>query len=195
MASHLFTVWGRRPAAGEEETKYNQGRLEWQEASPELELVMWCTDAPSSGEIGKSLSISYNTLAQSHQLTVVYQSCYLAAALHAYYICCKSMWQLLSIQSTLLWCCSSGLIPALVWFLYLNFFFLISSIETPSPHQSSTTVPSLDPLESQSTSKHSETNNSASKDQKPRVLSEGKYMLIPYNHVVLKVYTVLKWSQ
>ena len=45
---------------------------------------MWCTDAPSSGEIGKtnkSPSISYNTLTQSQQLTVVYQSRYLAAAL------------------------------------------------------------------------------------------------------------------
>ena len=61
-----------------------QGRLDRQEASPELKPVMWCTDAPSSGEIGKtnkSPSISYNTLTQSQQLTVVYQSRYLAAAL------------------------------------------------------------------------------------------------------------------
>ena len=65
-------------------TLFNQGRLDRQEASPELKPVMWCTDAPSSGEIGKtniSPSISYNTLTQSQQLTVVYQSHYLAAAL------------------------------------------------------------------------------------------------------------------
>ena len=45
--------------------------------------------------------MAYNTLTQSQQLTVVYQSRYLAAALHAYYLCSKSMWHLLSFQSTL----------------------------------------------------------------------------------------------